>query len=217
LPIQIIAVVRRCDILEDNHVKGYIPNHGGYKAEREGFTYDKKNDWYMCRRGKQLRYLRTYVENTGYTKKEYRSSEKDCKDCPLRSQCIGKSAYKRITDSIDKPLYDRMHERMQSAKARRMMKLRQSTAEPVLGILVNFLGMRRVNTIGIEQAGKCMLMAATAYNLKKLLRFRAPKVNVAIQKMKKVKEAIQKSIFSMLWTIHWMNNRNMKMAIQLSS
>ena len=51
-----------------------------------------------------------------------------------------------------------------------MKKLRSSTVEPVLGTLVNFLGMRRVNTKGIDLAAKCMIMAAVAYNLKKLLK-----------------------------------------------
>ena len=37
--------------------------------------------------------------------------------------------------------------------------------------LINFLGMRKVNTRGIQQANKCMLMAATAFNLKKLLKY----------------------------------------------
>jgi hypothetical protein len=64
-----------------------------------------------------------------------------------------------------------MHERMQTPKARRMKKLRQATVEPVLGTLINFLGMRRVNTRGIKPAGKCLLMAATCYNLKRLLRW----------------------------------------------
>lgn len=53
-----------------------------------------------------------------------------------------------------------------------MKKLRQSTVEPVLGTLVNFLGMRRVNTRGIKLANKCMMMAAIAYNLKKMLKFK---------------------------------------------
>ncbi len=95
--------------------------------------------------------------------KVYRSSAKDCGHCPLRSVCIGKSDFKKIDDSVDKPFYDRMHQRLQTAKAKRMKKLRSSTAEPVLGTLVNYLNMRRVNTRGIRQANKCMLMAAVAY------------------------------------------------------
>lgn len=46
-----------------------------------------------------------------------------------------------------------------------MKKLRQSTVEPVLGTLINFLAMKRVNTRGIKLANKCMLMAAVAYNV----------------------------------------------------
>ncbi|MFI0430616.1 transposase [Mariniflexile sp. HMF6888] len=48
---------------------------------------------------------------------------------------------------------------------------RQSTVEPVFGILTQFLGLRKVNTIGIRQANKCMQLSAIAYNLKKYLKF----------------------------------------------
>lgn len=53
-----------------------------------------------------------------------------------------------------------------------MKKLRQSTVEPVLGTLINFLAMKRVNTRGIKLANKCMMMAAIAYNIKKMMRFK---------------------------------------------
>ena len=33
------------------------------------------------------------------------------------------------------------------------------------------MGMRKVNTIGLKQANKCMHLAAMAYNLKKYLKF----------------------------------------------
>ena len=48
---------------------------------------------------------------------------------------------------------------------------RQSTVEPVWGTLTQFMGLKKINTIGIEQANKVVQMAACAYNLKKLLRF----------------------------------------------
>jgi len=44
--------------------------------------------------------------------------------------------------------------------------------------------MRKVNTIGLKQANKVMLMAGTAYNLKKYLKFVAKK---SISKVEKVK------------------------------
>ncbi len=64
-----------------------------------------------------------------------------------------------------------------------MKKLRSSTVEPVLGTLVNYLNMRRVNTRGIKQANKCMLMAAIAYNLKKLMKFTTKKVQADVKAM----------------------------------
>jgi len=32
-------------------ITGYIPNTGTYKPEREGFTYEKENDRYLCPQG----------------------------------------------------------------------------------------------------------------------------------------------------------------------
>jgi hypothetical protein len=55
--------------------------------------------------------------------------------------------------------------------AKRITKIRSKTVEPVLGTLINFMSMRRVNTRGIKQANKHILMAALTYNLKKYLKF----------------------------------------------
>ena len=160
--------------LEGHHITGYIPNFGQYKSEREGFKYHKEGDYYVCSQNKKVEFKKI-KNNNGYPAKEYRTSRKDCGPCSLRSTCIGKSPEKNIVDTFDKPYYERMHDRLQTPYARRMKKLRQSTVEPVLGTLINFLGMKRLNTRGIKQANKCMLMAGIAYNLKKLLKFKSPK------------------------------------------
>lgn len=94
--------------LEDNNIEGYIPNFGQYKPSREGFTYDKENDRYTCSRGVHLPFKRITTSNLDYQRKTYRSSSLDCRDCPLRSKCIGKSDFKKIDDTVDKPFYDRM-------------------------------------------------------------------------------------------------------------
>lgn len=157
--------------LKENHITGYIPNFGLYKPERPGFRYYPGGDYYKCKRGVKLPFKRIRDSHDGaYQMKVYRSSSLDCRHCPLRSTCIGKSDFKKIEDTVDKNLYDEMHARMQTPKARRMKKLRQATVEPVIGTLINFLGMRRVNTRGLKLANKCLLMAATCYNLKKLLK-----------------------------------------------
>lgn len=63
-----------------------------------------------------------------------------------------------------------MEQRMQTRQGKRARKIWQSTVEPVLGTLVDFTAMRQVTTKGIALANKCMIMAAVAYNLKKLLK-----------------------------------------------
>ncbi len=149
---------------------------------------------YVCGRGVELPFKKITTTSLGYQMKQYRSSSKDCRECPLRSSCIGKSDFKKIDDSVDKPYYDRMHRRLQSEKAKVMKKLRQSTVEPVLGTLINFGGMRKVNTRGLAGATKCMLMAAIAYNLKKLLKHRASKVQAAVVRLKKGAEGLKRLV-----------------------
>jgi transposase len=160
--------------LEQNKITGYIPNFGKYKNEREGFTYHKEGDYYTCPQSKKVEFKKI-KSNNGHLAKEYRTSRTDCGPCPFRTSCIGKSPEKKIVDTLDKPYYDKMHERLKTPYAKKMKKLRQSTVEPVLGTLINFLGMRRVNTRGIKLANKCMLMAAIAYNLKKMMKFKPTK------------------------------------------
>ena len=186
--------------LEENNIIGYVPNFGQYKPSRAGFTYHALGDYYQCDRGVKLPFKKIKDTHGGtYQMKEYRSSAKDCSGCPLRSKCIGKSDFKKIEDTVDKPLYDRMHERLQTKKAKRLKKLRQATVEPVLGTLVNFLGMRRVNTRGLALANKGMLMAATCYNLKKLLNFKAPDVNaVAMRVLKRAENSLKNALILLL-------------------
>ncbi|MES1219875.1 MAG: transposase [Bacteroidota bacterium] len=171
--------------LEENNITGYIPNFGQYKPTRQGFTYDKDNDRYVCSEGKYLPFKKLITTSLGYKMKVYRSSARDCGPCPLRSVCIGKSDFKKIDGSIDKPFYDRMHARMEKMNRQKIKRLRSSTVEPVLGTLVNFLAMRRVNTRGIKQAGKCIIMSAVAYNLKKLMKWEQRKINIAVVALKK--------------------------------
>lgn len=183
--------------LEEKNITAYIPNFGQYKPSREGFTYDKQNDRYTCSRGVHLPFKKLTTNSLGYKMKVYRSSAKDCGPCPLRSVCIGKSDFKKIDDSIDKPLYDRMHARWQTVNREKIRQLRSSTVEPVLGTLVNYLAMRRVNTRGIKQAAKCILMSAVAYNLKKLLKWESRKIKVmAMAKVKETENAFKRLVFS---------------------
>jgi hypothetical protein len=89
-----------------------------------------------------------------------------------------------------------MHEKLQTHYAKRIMKKRGSTVEPVLGTMLNFLNLKRVNTRGIKGANKnpstrlrtSVMMSALVYNLKKYLKFKPKKVQEATQILPKVEK-----------------------------
>lgn len=160
------------ETLEKMELKGYIPNFGRFKSEREGFIYDPEHDHYVCSQGKHLKYKG--LKKNYSLSKQYLSRSSDCRDCPIRVSCIGKSNQKMITETLSRPLFMQMGQRVKSKKGQRMKNLRHSTVEPVIGTLVNYLNIKKVNTKGLSNATKCLLMSAIAYNLKKLIKFKAP-------------------------------------------
>lgn len=186
-----------------------FPNFGQYRPEREGFEYVKGNtgeeDYYRCvKKGGNralLPFKKILTDTKGYHKRSFRSSEKDCRDCPLRLECCGKTTkFKKIEVSIHKPLYDQMHEKLTKDKnyTRLLVKRRSSTVEPVLGTLINFMGMKRVNTRGLKNANKhslsrrCgILMSALSYNLKKFLKYPSGKIKAEAQMMNLPKGKVQ--------------------------
>jgi transposase len=165
--------------LQAMHITGYIPSTGRFKFEKENFIYHPQEDYYECRNGKALTYSGISENDSRYT-----IGEKQCFGCPYKDTCIGDKKYMAVKVTIDKPYYDQMHIRMQSKKARRLMKIRQSTVEPVIGTLVNYLGIKKVNSRGLAQANKCLTMAAVAYNLKKMLNYSPRPI---INKQKQIK------------------------------
>ncbi|EKB05930.1 hypothetical protein HMPREF9711_00899 [Myroides odoratimimus CCUG 3837] len=173
---------------EDHDLDVWIPNFGQYKPEREGFVFNKEENRYECIQAGGnnaiLAFKGTKTDSKGYQKKSYRSSEKDCGKCPLRESCCGKvTKFKKLEESIHKPLYDKMHEKLTQNRDyhRRLVKRRSSTVEPVLGTLINFFNMKRINSRGMAQANKHVLMASLSYNLKKYLRFVVKEIKDLVQ------------------------------------
>lgn len=191
--------------LHQKNIDAYIPNFGQYKPEREGFTFHKEENYYQCTKpdGNQAKLLfkGEKTDSKGYTKRTYRSSESHCKNCPLREQCCGKSTkFKKLDDSIHKEHYDRMHQKLTQNPeyTKKMVLVRSKTVEPVIGTLVNFTNMKRVNTRGIKNANKHVLMASLTYNLKKYLRFiiKKPSILTQVVSLKQEKNfAFIKTIF----------------------
>lgn len=159
--------------LENQGLKSFIPPHGTYKGGPTGFIYNETADHYVCPQGKVIPFTKEFLDyRTKTRKKEYRARKHVCIDCPVRSSCLGKSAQeKKFSVTYYRAEYERNIERVTSKQGRYMKGKRQSTVEPVFGTLTQFMGMRKINTIGLKQANKVMHLSAMAYNLKKYLKF----------------------------------------------
>ena len=159
--------------LEQINLVSFIPPHGTYKGGPDGFVHDLDQDHYVCPEGEIIPFKKVFNDyKTGSLKKEYRGSTYQCRDCPIKKSCLGKTAKeKKFSVTYFKAEYERNIARVESNRGRYMKGKRQSTVEPVFGTLTQFMGLRKINTIGIKQANKVMHMSAIAYNLKKYLKF----------------------------------------------
>ena len=161
--------------LEKENILSYIPKHGTYKGGPKGFTFCKEENYWLCSQGKKVTFRkRKMVKNS--LQDHYLTRRSDCKNCPIKQKCIGKGFEKKIGITVYVDEYERNNKRVASKLGRYMKGKRQSTVEPVFGTLTQFMGLRKINTIGIQQANKVMHMSACAYNLKKLLKYVTKKV-----------------------------------------
>ena len=159
--------------LEERGLRSFIPPHGTYKGGPDNFIYNENGDHYLCPKGKVIPFTKVFSDSRTRTrKKEYRARKHVCAGCPIREQCLGRSAQeKKFSVTYYRAEYERNIQRVNSPQGRYMKGKRQSTVEPVFGTLTQFMGLRKINTIGLEQANKVMHLSAISYNLKKYLKF----------------------------------------------
>lgn len=168
--------------LEGKGLHSFIPPHGTYKGGPDGFEYVKAADHYICPNKEIVPFKKVFNDyRTGTLKKEYRISSKVCKLCSFRESCLGKTAKeKKFSVTYYRDEYERNNARIQTPKGKVMKAKRQSTVEPVFGTLTQYMGLRKINTKGIQQANKVMQLSAMAYNLKKYLKFEQKRVKSGV-------------------------------------
>lgn len=158
--------------LEQAQLESYIPAHGTYKGGPDGFRYHKEEDYWLCTQGEKVTFRKVVIGKKNNLKtKVYLTKPSQCKSCPIKSECIKNSPEKKITITYYRDEYERAIARVKSRYGQYIKRKRSSTVEPVFGTLTQFLGLRKINTRGISNANKGMLVAGMAYNLKKYLKY----------------------------------------------
>jgi len=118
--------------------------------------------------------------------------------------------------SIDKPYYDKAYKLLSTRRGKQKMRLRKTTVEPVWGTLLHFRRMKKVYTKGNDLANKQLLMAAAAYNLKKLMRFKTikPTVNAIKSTITKFKTTVlNQFVVSLEYILVELNYKTLKYAV----
>ena len=75
-----------------------------------------------------------------------------------------------IFHPVYKEQFDNLEKRLNTPMAKRASRWRKGV-ERAFSELINNLGAKKINTLGIENANKKFIMAAFTYNLKKFLKY----------------------------------------------
>lgn len=190
--------------MEQRGLNAYIPPHGTFKGGPDEFDYHQDGDFYQCRNGKHARFRKIAIEKEREVR-QYATRRADCRDCPFKEECIGNKTEKRFKVVNQLQEYQRAIERVNSSKGQYYKRKRQSTVEPVIGVLTQFMGMRKVYTKGIHNANKQFIMAAIAYNLKKYLKFEYRRIQSGTKQAKSSIKSLYTAIIRLL-AVHMTKN-----------
>jgi transposase len=141
------------------------------KSDRYGverFTYRPENNSYVCPEGKQLTYVGINARNRTHV---YASTPKRCRDCGQKTQCTrGQTRFLQI--HIHEGARQRARDRAQSPVSIYYRHARRKV-EALFGELKNQIGLRRVRLRRLKFVREQFFLAASAQNLKRLVRFLA--------------------------------------------
>lgn len=158
--------------LLENQIKPSIPHHGGKNATglstKDNFAYDKTKDQYTCPQGRLLK-------NSGFSKKQrhfvYRANPQDCRECKLLKQCTKSPTGRAVTRHINESFLEQAKEHLKTALARATIAQRKEYIESVFACEKKDLGLQRAKFRGLVSVHIQSLLTATAYNLKKLIKY----------------------------------------------
>ena len=135
----------------------------GGMMERSAFVYEAGRDRYMYPNSKPLE--RVELRN-GVIR--YRARKDDCGRCPLKPGCTG-GRFRTLSRSIHEAVRERVRAREGTAAFVRSQGLRWRV-EHLFGTIKHSDGLRRLRLRGLRGADEQFLLAATARNLKRMVR-----------------------------------------------
>jgi transposase len=154
-------------------VQPYIPvidrrHQTGGHFTRDQFRYEPAENTYYCPEGKPLRYRGQHRTERGSS---YCSTAAQCQGCPQKMRCTS-TAYRTLFIHLDEPARQVARALAGTPAYERSRKARYKI-EALFAELKQQMRMQRVRLRRLWNVSEQFLLAATAQNLKRLVRFLA--------------------------------------------
>jgi IS5 family transposase len=170
-------------MVEDKQIEPHVPvwdkaERSDGTLSRSDFQWDEQANEYRCPEGCALRCdWRPFKNPRSHVTKDntviYKSSQKDCKDCRMKSQCCPNSAFRKITRSIYEPARDVARAIAQTCAYQQSRKDRKKV-EMLFAHMKRILKLDRLRLRGLNGAQDEFLLTATAQNLRRMVKWQAP-------------------------------------------
>ena len=132
------------------------------------FTYDSKNDCYICPAGKKLEIHQFKRDKNAFI---YKAKREICQQCQHFKKCVSsKSSGRQIQRNVNQDHIDWADNCLSKSERKRLMTRRKYKAEGSFADAANNHGFKRMRFRGIEKAKIQNLMIAAIQNLRKLMR-----------------------------------------------
>lgn len=171
--------------LEKKDIQAYIKypsqyaensNEAKYRFHYSKFSYDEKEDVFICPNGKTLEYSKTIEKQsiTGYISEKRLYQCTDCGECPFREQCTQSETGRSLTVSFKLRNYQqKARGRLHSEYGKLLYRQRGFRSETVFGDWKHNLNFRRFHLRGLEKVRAEILLLCLAYNFRKLAKILA--------------------------------------------
>jgi IS5 family transposase len=145
---------------------------------RDAFRYEPQENAYYCPEGKPLHYRGQRHSSQGYL---YRSTEAQCQGCPQKKFCT-QGPYRRLFVHWQEPARQTVRALAGTPAYKHSQRARYKV-EALFAELKQQMRLRRVRLRRTWNVAEQFLLAATAQNLKRMVRFlaqrRAPQLRTA--------------------------------------
>jgi len=140
------------------------PKTGLYGIDK--FTYVPEENCYICPEGKPLKYVGINQLNRTH---QYHSTLKRCRGCSQKAQCT-RGKYRIVAIHTCEPARQRAYALAKTPEFALSQRARRKV-EALFAELKNYIGLRRLRLRRMRFVREQFYLAATAQNLKRLVRF----------------------------------------------